>query len=128
MNDQRTIAFITPEEAKLQYTTVSEADQLDVCQKLVGGYIDALVCHGPSAFIVYVNEEGHDHNLAPNKAGTKLLRALNFWKHVPGACLGTIVLIPCKNGDEVEMSESHRLVLETTFAMCAQNSVHLELE
>jgi hypothetical protein len=61
-------------------------------QKLLKGYFELVHTDKELPFVAYINEEGRDKKMLPNKLGTRILKDLGFTPYVD--VLGPILVLP----------------------------------
>lgn len=61
-------------------------------QELIKGYFELVHTDKELPFVAYINEEGRDKKMLPNKPGTRILRDLGFSPYVD--VLGPILVLP----------------------------------
>jgi hypothetical protein len=86
--------FLLGEDGDAHPLTLPEDDdaRMRAMQELIKGYFEPVHTAKELPFVAYINEEGRDKKMLPNKLGTRILKDLGFSPYVD--VLGPILIVP----------------------------------
>lgn len=84
--------FFDKEEGMFRPLPKDDDARMRAMQELLKGYFELVHTTKELPFVAYINEEGRDKKMLPNKLGTRILRDIGFSPYVD--VLGPILIVP----------------------------------
>jgi hypothetical protein len=92
VKDKRACFLFYEGEGMFRPLPDDETERMRAMQELLEGYFEPVHTAKELPFVAYINEEGRDKKMLPNKLGTRILKDLGFSPYVD--VLGPILIVP----------------------------------